>query len=213
MIIDTHVHESKYSEDSFISLDEIINRAKEINLDGICITDHDTNELRRDRGVCFREKGVLVIVGAEVLTFQGDILVFGLEDIPKNMVNATELLEKVKEAGGVAISAHPFRNNNRGLGEHIRQVSDLLYGVEGFNGSTTPHANLYGYALSTELNLGCFGASDAHVIKNLGKFATEFKNNIRDEKDFIEAVKEGNFCPVMRKSTGFERINIFNTLI
>lgn len=208
MIIDTHVHESKYSKDSHISLEEILHCAKKIGLDGICITDHDTNELRKDRGVSFKQDGVLVIVGAEVLTFQGDILVFGLEKLPKEMINAAELLEMVKEAKGVAISAHPFRNNNRGLGEHIRDVSELNVGVEVLNGSTTSFGNLYAYALAMELNLGCFGASDAHVIENLGKFATRFENTIRDEQDFIEAVKGRNFRPVIHKPNGFEDINI-----
>lgn len=208
MIIDTHVHESKYSADSSISLEEIIHCAKEIGLDGVCITDHDTNELRKERGVSFKQDEVLVIVGAEILTFQGDILVFGLEKLPNKMINASELLEMVKEVNGVAISAHPFRNNNRGLGQHIREVSHQSIGVEVLNGSTTSFGNLYAYALAMELNLGCFGASDAHVIQNLGKFATRFENTIRDEQDFIEAVKGRNFRPVVRKFNTFEDINI-----
>lgn len=212
MLIDTHIHENKYSSDSHMCLDEIIYKAKEIGLDGICITDHDNNDLRRDMGASFEKDGILVIVGAEVLTYQGDILVFGLEDIPKEKINAVELLEMVEKAGGVAISAHPYRNNNRGLGDHIREVEKTLTGVEVFNGSTTPHANLYAYALAMELKMGCFGASDAHIVEKIGTYATKFKRNIRDESDFIEAVKEGNFCPVMRKNHSFEEINIYNTL-
>ncbi|SHE73977.1 PHP-associated domain-containing protein [Clostridium fallax] len=212
MIIDTHIHESKYSPDSKITLDEIIEKGKSIGLDAICITDHDTNDLKKDFGNSFIRNDMLVIVGAEILTYEGDILVFGLEDLPKKMISSKELLELVNKANGIAISAHPFRTNNRGLKNHIREVSHLLSGVESFNGSTTPHHNLTAYTLATELNLPSFGASDAHVIENLGKYATEFKDNIRDHIDFIEAVKNKNFCPVIRKSKGFERINIYDTL-
>ena len=43
------------------------------------------------------------------------------------------------------------------------------------------------------------GASDAHVIDRIGKYATKFYDTIRDDKDFIEAVKSKNFHPVMRR--------------
>ena len=83
MIIDTHIHESKYSPDSFIELRKATDIAKLIGLDGICITNHDNNNLRNDIGDYAKINGILVIVGTEVLTYQGDILVFGLKDIPK----------------------------------------------------------------------------------------------------------------------------------
>lgn len=211
MIIDMHVHENKYSKDSFISLDDIIKKSKEIGLDGVCITDHESNDLMRDFGSHFYKDGILVIVGAEFLTFEGDILVFGMEKLPEKMVHADELTEMVAKYNGVCIPAHPFRNNNRGLGENIRKVSKHIHGVEAFNGSTFPHANLTAYSLATELNLSIFGSSDAHVIENLGKYATEFSGTIRDYNDFLSAVKEGNVCPVVKKTTGFERINIYDT--
>ncbi|SFA85165.1 PHP domain-containing protein [Clostridium frigidicarnis] len=212
MIIDTHVHENKYSKDSFISLDEITLRANELGLHGVCITDHESNDLRRDIGSSFYRNETLVIVGAEFLTFEGDILVFGLETLPSKKIPAKELLNLVKENNGVAVSAHPYRNNNRGLGDNIGALKDLLHGVECFNGSTFPHANLLAYSKSTEMNLGCLGASDSHVIEKLGTYATNFRSNIRDEKDFIEAIKSKVYCPVIRKNTGFENINIYNTL-
>lgn len=212
MIIDTHLHESKYSEDSFLSLDEAISAAKKIGLDGICVTDHESNGLIKDIGPFFKRNGILVIVGAEILTYEGDILVFGLKDLPKEKLHAKELLQIVKDAGGVSICAHPYRNNNRGLGNNIRELHDLLDGVETFNGSTSAHANLYAYAIAIEFNLGCFGAGDSHVAEKVGTYATEFKENIETEKDFIKAVKSKNYCPVIKKATSFEKINIYNTL-
>ncbi|WP_040327974.1 PHP domain-containing protein [Clostridium ihumii] len=212
MIIDTHLHENRYSSDSLMSLEEAICAAKKIGLDGICVTDHESNGLRRDLGSSFTMDGILVIVGAEILTYEGDILVFGLEELPKEKLHAKELLEIVKRENGVAICAHPYRNNNRGLGDNIKTLHNLLDGVETFNGSTMPHANLYAYSIATEFNLGCFGAGDSHITEKVGCFATEFKENIKNEADFIKAVKEKNYCPVIRKGCSFERINIFDTL-
>ncbi len=212
MIIDTHLHESKYSFDSHLTFKEAIETAKFVGLDGICVTNHDNNHLRKEIGNSAKINDILVIVGAEILTFEGDILVFGVDNLPENMLHANELLEIVEKNNGVAISAHPFRNNNRGLGEHIRKVSNILSGVEAFNGSTFPYHNLYAYALATELTIPCLGASDAHVSQNVGKYATYFDSTIRDEKDFIEAVKSKDFCPVIRKNGYFEKIDIYTDL-
>lgn len=212
MLIDTHLHESKYSDDSFLSLDDAIDTAKSLGLDGICVTNHDNNYLINDIGKSKKIDDILVIVGAEILTFEGDILVFGLDNIPKNMIHAEELLEIVKKKDGVAISAHPFRNNNRGLGEYIRVIKDNLHGIEAFNGSTLPHHNIFAYALAQELDIPSLGAGDAHVIKQVGKYATFFKHSIRDERDFIEAIKSKDFCPVIRKNEIYEKIDIYQDI-
>lgn len=217
MIIDTHMHENKYSFDSLISFDDIILRAKEVGLNGICITNHDNADLINETGSHFYKDGILVLVGAEVLTTQGDIVVFGVEDIPRdkfvpNKISPRELLTLVKEHNGAAIAAHPYRTNNRGLGDNIRSVADILDGVEAFNGSTPPHHNLTAYSIATELDLGIFGASDCHVKDKVGSYATEFNGNIRDMKDFIDAIKSKDCCPVIGRKYGFERINIYDTL-
>jgi len=78
MIFDTHLHESKYSDDSFLSLSHAIETAKSLGLDGICITNHDNNYLKNDIGKSKKIDDILVIVGAEILTFEGDILVFSI---------------------------------------------------------------------------------------------------------------------------------------
>lgn len=204
MIIDTHVHENKYSADSFIDLQGGIKTAKLFGLDGLCITNHDNNDLRNDLGDSVKIDGILIIVGAEVLTKQGDILVFGLKDIPTEILDAAELLSLVKRHKGAAIAAHPFRNNNRGLENHLHEVANLLDGVESFNGSTFSYHNLYAYATATQLGLPSLGASDAHTLDNLGKYATKFYGTIRDHKDFIEATKSKDFHPVMRKNGYFQ---------
>lgn len=209
MIIDTHVHEDKYSFDSFINFNESIELAKLIGLDGLCITNHDNNFLRNEIGDSAKINGVLVIVGAEILTHEGDILVFGLKDIPKEKISAKELLTLVKKYNGAAIAAHPFRNNNRGMGENMKDLSHLLTGIESFNGSTLPHHNLQSYTLATELNIPSLGASDAHRLEKLGTYATRFNNSIRDHKDFIAALKIGDFHPVMRKDGKYENIDYF----
>ena len=195
MLIDIHMHESKYSSDSHVSLEEIVAKAKSIGLDGICITDHESNQIKAEATKLSVQEDFPIIVGAEVLTQAGDILVFGLNDLPKEKIPAQDLIDSVNKAGGVAIAAHPFRDNGRGTGEEIRNLTGLA-GIETFNGSTKPDHNFQAYSLALELGLSKVGGSDTHVIERVGKFVTSFPDWVRTTKDLIKAVKNDQVMPV-----------------
>jgi hypothetical protein len=211
MIIDMHVHESKYSSDSHFTLEEAVERAKKVGLDAICITDHESSDIFDEAHEYSRKSGFTVLVGAEILTHEGDLLVFGVKDLPKHKVHASELIKLAEKHKGICISAHPFRNNNRGLGEHIRTVRHKLAGVEAFNGSTLPHHNLNAYTLATELNLPSVGSSDAHVLEKLGRYATVFQGRVRDERDLIEAVRQGRVFPAMLREGIYHPIDLYRS--
>ncbi len=205
MIIDTHIHAYPTSEDSLMTLEEIVAQARLIGLDGICITDHDSNEITEKAHEYRKQTRLPIFVGAEVLTFEGDMIVFGLERLPEEKVSARYLLDLVKKENGVGISAHPFRQNNRGMGYSINELKDL-HGVEAFNGSTDSLNNMKAYELARELAIPVFGASDAHHTGALGKFATVFPDGLRDEKDLIQAIKQGNVYPVVYNKSGYDLI-------
>jgi len=105
------------------------------------------------------------------------------------------LINSANEAGGIAVAAHPFRNNGRGIGEEIRNLTGLA-GIEVFNGSTKPENNFKAYSLALELEIPCLGGSDTHVIDRVGKFVTSFPDWVRDTEDLIKAVKDGKVMPV-----------------
>jgi predicted metal-dependent phosphoesterase TrpH len=205
MLIDTHLHESKYSSDSHISLLEIVTRAMEIGLDGICITDHESNEIMEEAHKLARESKFVILVGAEILTHEGDMTVFGLDELPKNKIHAHELIEIVNKKGGVAVSSHPYRQNNRGMGDHIRNLQ-MLGGIEAFNGSTPPDHNYKAYKLSLELNIPALGGSDAHNRQQVGKYVTVFPDGIRTEKDLIEAIKSQNIFPAYYENGKYKTV-------
>lgn len=207
MFIDTHCHESKYSLDSKVSLEEIVARAKEIGLDGICITDHDDNNIRHEARALAESLGYLIIPGVEILTHEGDIVVFGVDELPQRKMHASELLEYVNCRGGVGIAAHPFRNNNRGLGDNIRVLPGLA-GIEGYNGNTDLQANLKACSLGTELGLPLFGASDAHHRTEVGCYATFFAGKIRNEAEFVMAVRAGKTRPATYLNGSYQVLDV-----
>ena len=205
MIIDTHMHCLEGSDDSHVSILEIVNKAKEKGLDGICITDHDSIRAKDIAYKVAKETGFNIFVGCEILTFEGDMVVFGLDEIPKEKMHAQDFLDLVQKKNGISISAHPFRENNRGIGNSIKDLKGLS-GIEGFNGNTKAYNNLRACAIAMELNIPIFGASDCHHAHEVGKYATVFPDGIKNEKDLIEAIKSGNVYPVAYKNGSYEKL-------
>lgn len=195
MLIDLHIHEKTYSQDSQISLEEIIDQAREMGLDAVCITDHESNKLRKKAQALSQEKNFPVFVGAEVLTHEGDLLVYGLDRLPNQIMHAAELTAYVTEQGGAVISAHPYRNHNRSLGNQLKSLENLS-GVEGLNGNTPTFFNLQAFDAAQAINKPVFGGSDAHQIHQVGKCATRFKQIISNEQELVQAILAGDGTPV-----------------
>lgn len=194
MFIDLHMHEMTYSKDSFLALDEMVSIAKNRGLDGICITDHDSMGLKEYAKEYSRKENFPIFVGIEYLSLQGDIVAFGIDDYPKERVNAQEFINYVKEQGGICFSAHPFRNNNRGLETHLCDVTGLD-GVEVLNGSTSTLANQLAADYANRLGLVPVGASDCHVPEKVGIYATYFPGQIRTLEEFIRVFQSGECKP------------------
>ncbi len=115
MLIDMHMHEMRYSGDSFLKLEIMVELAKARGLDAICITDHDNMGIRDFAEEYSEKTGFPIFTGIEFFSLQGDIVAMGIKEYPRERIPAQEFITMVKEQGGMCFSAHPFRNNNRGL--------------------------------------------------------------------------------------------------
>ena len=101
-----HVH-STYS-DGTATVAELVEAAGEAGADCVLLTDHDTLEARR-RGEEGWHGRVLILVGHEVSPKGGHLLVFGVdEEIGHAGRSEREILEAVRDAGGISFAAHPF---------------------------------------------------------------------------------------------------------
>lgn len=176
-----------------------------MGLDGLCVTDHESNSIMDKAKTLAREHQFLLIVGMELLTYEGDLLVFGLEQVPAEKMHAYDLVRLAWKNGGVCISAHPFRDNGRGMGEYIRELPGLA-GVEAFNGNTSIMHNYQAYNLARNFDLPCLGGSDAHRLERVGQYATQLPDGIRDEQDFIQAVRAGAVTPLVYEEKSFKEV-------
>jgi len=127
---DLHVH-SNFSRDGYDSIDSILKRAKEIGLNGIAITDHNTIEggltgakmagalgldLMVIPGVGALGLDLMVIPGVEVSTARGHLVVLGItKDIPPDLP-VDETIKIARDMGGIVIVPHPFHPFRHGLG-------------------------------------------------------------------------------------------------
>lgn len=196
MFIDLHMHERTFSKDSFLSLKEMVDIARIKGLDGICITDHDDIGIKEYAEHYSRETGFPIFVGYEFYSLQGDILAFGVPQVPPERISAQDFIDYVKSFGGVCIAAHPYRNNNRGLEENLRLVRGLD-GIEALNGSTLPDACNQAFACARELGIQCTGASDCHVPSKVGVYATWFPEPVTNLEEFVAVFKKGQCRPAV----------------
>lgn len=190
MIIDLHIH-TYFSACSLIEIPQLIRKARELGLDGICITDHDTIASKFVIEHCVDKAGISVIVGMEYTTTQGDFLVFGpVEQIPQNL-EASGLYQWLKKEGGIAIPAHPFRKV-RGTDISVLRSSSI---IEGLNGRNLPSENEICQNWLKDLGRGVkvIGGSDAHTLNEVGTITTVFKNNIYSSEDLIRELSYGSF--------------------
>ncbi|UNC90834.1 PHP domain-containing protein [Candidatus Contubernalis alkaliaceticus] len=198
MNIDMHVHTNISSACSCIDICQMIDYARYIGLDAICVTDHDTLHGARVAHKIGREKNFLILRGMEVNAVEGDFLVFGLEeDIEEGKFTAKEVLQMVSSAGGAAIAAHPYRRFERALGDKIFSLTDY-HAIEVKNGNTPGMLNEMARNAALQLNLPGIGGSDAHRLNEVGRYYTRFKTPVKNERELIEAIKLGEYEAMTR---------------
>ena len=205
-VIDLHVHTSPASPCASSSVDEIIEEAKRIGLDGICLTDH--NYLwSADAVLALRKKHNFLIFRAnEIVTEQGDMLVFGFHEDIQGIIKLVELKKRVAAVEGFIVAAHPFRGfltfgaDDVGLTTEeamAREMFQSVDGVETMNGKVTATENGLAQKVANGLGLSATGGSDAHDISTLGTYATAFERTINSERELLSALKNGRYQPVV----------------
>lgn len=180
MRFDLHVHTiySKYSllkHDSLIRPRDLVKVALKKNLDGVAITDHDTT---RGVAACLKEVRSLgnrlkIISGCEIDSKEGHILALGIKDWrEERYLPAIEVIEKIRDSGGIAVAAHPygFEFLKKGLRDKVKCLK--FDGIEVLNFNNLKGSNRKAMITASKLKLGKTAGSDAHMVFDIGKVAT-----------------------------------------
>jgi predicted metal-dependent phosphoesterase TrpH len=205
MRIDLHIHTSPRSACSYMDPLELIQAARRLKLDGICLTEHQVLWDMADVEKLAKDGGIKIFRGNEFTTNQGDILVFGFYKDIKELLMIQELREEVKAAGGFMIAAHPFRGfKTFGIGQLQmtveqacqRKALEFVDALEVGNGKLSPDENDMARKVAQKLNLPGTGGSDAHRVDEVGKWVTVFEEEICDERELVQALHAGRYTAV-----------------
>ena len=210
MIIDLHTHTKPLSDDSFLELSELIDRAKQSGLDAICLTEHDWFWDEDELVKLSKEHDFLLLPGVEINTEEGHLLVFGLEEYKFGMHRTRFIRQILDRVGGFIILAHPYRrqlHEEDDIQTTAEQYSRKTFfrfmdAIEALSGRGTERQNQFSQELCRRLNLKGVGGSDAHQITDIPSYATCFERKIRNVEELIGELKAGRFKAVdMRRSS------------
>jgi len=190
MLIDMHVH-SDVSRCSVLSVADILDNARKVGLDGVCITDHDTTAVLSQIDEGFQSDGLLVLVGMEYTTPQGDFLVHGPVESLKPGMPAPLLMATVRELGGAVVAAHPFRSWRPTDVSVITPFACTAVEVE--NGRNNSFENTQACAFARKQTMSGVAGSDAHRLEELGQRPTRFTTSISSREELVAALNDGQF--------------------
>jgi predicted metal-dependent phosphoesterase TrpH len=193
---DLHVH-SDYSSDGQSTVEDILRAAAAKGLDGVAITDHNTNEGAR-HALQVAEKvapGLLVIPGEEVSTRSGHLIVLGItQDIPKGMP-VEETIAEAKRLGGLVIVPHPYNRPRHGMPIPAGADAAEVYNSRFIIGLHNRRAK----RKARNLRLPEVAGSDSHQASMVGSAVTCVDSE-KDLKGVLEAIRQGKTSIIVKKT-------------
>ena len=192
MKFDHHLHTGRHSPDSEIDPLALVERAREIGLDGVVITEHDYQwEPDELADLARRAAPLRVFSGAEISAREGHFLVYGLPDLDEVPpgIELAELLRVVRGHDAAIVAAHPFRWDQP-FDAIIAAHGPVFDALELVSKNITPDTRSRTEALLRTHPMGTTGSSDAHEIQNIGCYFTEFDRPIASIRDFVAALRD-----------------------
>jgi predicted metal-dependent phosphoesterase TrpH len=187
--IDLHVH-TTYSHDSVITPKDLIFYAKKRGLDGVAVTDHD----RIDGALKIaKETDFLIVPGIEISSLNGHIIGLNVDELVPAKLSVDETLDRIHDAGGIAVACHPVTFFKESLKGHISSRFDA---VEVINSSSFP----FNYSvrrsgeIASRLGIARVAGSDAHYGPEIG-YAYTLVNAESKVDEVVNAVRKGLCSP------------------
>lgn len=191
MRFDHHLHTSRHSPDSIIDPLELIDHARRIGLDGVVITEHDYQWEAGELADLAALAGPLrVFSGAEISTFEGHFLVYGLPSLDEVYpgIELAELLPIVRRHEAAIVAAHPFRWDQP-FDEIIAKHGPAFDALELVSKNVTGATRGKTQAVLDQHPMGATGSSDSHELSTLGCYFSVFDRPIDTLADFVSAIR------------------------
>ena len=212
-IADLHVH-TVFSFDGTACVPQVLQRACEIGLDLIAITDHDVIRGALLGAELAPRYSVQVIPGVEISTAEGHLLALSIESLVPAGLSLIETINRVGVLGGFCIAPHPtagWMGRSSLSAYSIRQAlrdpdaARILIGIETYNATVMDRGcNQAARILAERSDIAQTGSSDAHVVGAIGLGATLFPGH--SLKQLIAALWTGTTQVWKEPEWGFPHI-------
>jgi hypothetical protein len=213
LFADFHIH-SHHSKDCVMAVADILERAREVGLDVVAITDHDTAAGGLEARELADRYGVRVIVGEEVKTTEGEVIGLFLErTIPGGMTFA-ETIRAIKEQGGIVYVPHPFDRLHTIPGPAVLRahVADIDV-LEVFNSRLAfPGFNELAERFAQRYRLPAAAGSDAHVLPGIGTTLCGM-DDFAGPQDFVAALADSRIVRRPRSRIYLQSLKLLQTTI
>lgn len=185
--VDLHVH-TTYSFDSSIQPKTIVEQLYgHPFIKAVAITDHNRVEgYIKVKQLASAYPDILIIPGVEIATFDGDLIVLGVAELPSQPWTVENVIDFAKERGGIVIVAHPYRAY--GLGDLAKNYH--VDAIEVLNGALSSQLNKMAENLAKEMGLPGVAGSDAHNADELWSVYTEVQAS-SDIDEILKSIKKG----------------------
>lgn len=192
---DLHTHTTH--SDGTATVRELLEYVAQTDLRVIAVTDHDTIAGALEAQRMAAAYGVEVIVGEEVSTREGHLLVLFVERRLAPGRPLAETVEAARAQGALVIAPHPFGMLVKSIGRSglTRRFSDpswctLVDAVEIFNaGLWSARHNALAARFAAARGLPVVGGSDSHHLPTVGLGYTRFPG--RTAADLRRAIEAG----------------------
>jgi len=167
-IVELHAHSSA-SYDSRLKPADIVRACREKGIDKLALTDHHSIRGALELRALAPE---LVIIGEEILTTQGELLAYFVEEeVPRGLA-PREAIARLRAQGAVINVPHPFDRWRSGAWREVDLVAILpeIDVIEVFNSRIVFKTdNARALAFAQRHGKLCAVGSDAHYQRELGR--------------------------------------------
>ncbi len=158
---------SRFSHDSNTSLEELVARARQLGLDRIALTDHNTAQ--GSLLLAEMEPG-LAIAAEEVKTTDGEVIGLFITRTLKAWQRPEAVMDEIHEMGGLVYVPHPFDRWRANFAPHrLVALADRIDIIESYNQWADPGANQAAADIARDLGKPVAYGSDAHSPAELGQ--------------------------------------------
>jgi len=180
MKYDLHTH-THYSKCSSLKPELLLKIAKKRGLNGIAVTDHHEIKGALEIKKLNKDKNFEVIVGEEISTNYGDVLVYYLNKKIDN-IDFYKVADEARKQNSLVVIPHPFRTtfiHNHKFQLPIEKIKDRIDAIECFNARTLPGDNKKANEIADKLKIAKTAGSDGHFAFEIAAAYTSFNDDLR----------------------------------